>query len=417
MAKSEVITFGCRLNQYESEIIQRHADAAGLKNTSIVNTCSVTAEAVRQARQLIRRLKKKNPKNTILVTGCAAQINPEIFAAMPEVNCIIGNEEKLKPESYDSIREQNPIRVSDIMKAGPIYSNEFLTRFETRTRAYIQVQQGCNHRCTFCIIPFGRGNSRSIPLDSLIEQVRILTNNGYKELVLTGVDISSYGSDLAGKPGLGNLVRNLLRQAPNLERLRLSSLDPAEIDNTLISLIAADHRLMPHLHLSVQAGNNVILKRMKRRHTRQDVIDLCNNLRDARPGIVFGADVIVGFPTEDENMFEETLKLVDEAGLTYLHVFPYSPREGTPAARMPQVPHCIRKERSQKLRQKAFDAKSQYFDKLIGSYANVLSENKGRGYTEHYAPVQFKQNMRSGYIHEVKITGRNDHVLAVEPTN
>lgn len=416
MAKSEVITFGCRLNQYESEIIQQHADAAGLTNTSIVNTCSVTAEAVRQARQTIRRLKKKNPKNTILVTGCAAQINPEIFAAMPEVNCIIGNEEKLKPESYKSMQEQNPIRVSDIMEAGPISFNQYLTGFETRTRAYIQVQQGCNHRCTFCIIPFGRGNGRSIPPDLLIEQVRILTNNGYKELVLTGVDISSYGSDLTGTPGLGKLVHCLLSQVPNLERLRLSSLDPAAVDNTLISLMAEDHRLMPHLHLSVQAGNNVILKRMKRRHNRQAVIDLCNSLRHARPGIIFGADLIVGFPTENENMFEETLELVDEAGLTYLHVFPYSPREGTPAARMPQVPNGIRKKRSKKLREKAFDAKSQYFDQLIGSYASVLSENKGRGYTEHYAPVQFQQNMRSGNIHEVKITGRNDHILTVEPT-
>ena len=417
MTKLEVITFGCRLNQFESAIIHRHADNAGLKNTFIVNTCSVTAEAVRQSRQKIRRLKRENPKGNIIVTGCSAQINPELYATMPEVNIVIGNEEKLNPESYSSIESMNPVVVADIMESGPITNTHQLTGFDTRTRAYVQVQQGCNHRCTFCIIPFGRGNSRSIPPNLLIEQVQILTDNGYKEIILTGIDISSYGNDLLGKPTLGDLVRSLLIQTPSLERLRLSSLDPAAIDNTLISVLAEDHRLMPHLHLSIQSGNNIILKRMKRRHNRGDVIDLCKSLRRVRPGIVFGADIIVGFPTEDEEMFEETLRLVDEAGLTYLHVFPYSPRENTPASRMPQVTNSLRKERSKKLRKKAFDAKSQYFNRLIGSNANVLSESNSRGYTEHYAPVQFKKNIQSGDIHQVTITGQNNHILTVEPIN
>ena len=413
MNKSEVITLGCRLNKFESEIINGHVEAADLNNTYIINTCAVTCEAVRQARQEIRSLRRKKPDGKIIVTGCAAQIDPHSFSMMPEVDLVLGNEEKLNAENYILDTKQDQVFVSDIMKSTKI-SGHSISRFRSRTRALIQVQQGCDHRCTFCIIPFGRGNSRSIPPDFLIDQIRNLTRNGHKEFVLTGVDISSYGHDFAEESTLGKMVFCLLDQVPTLERLRLSSLDPAVIDEALISSLAEYPRLMPHLHLSVQSGNDIILKRMKRRHNRRNVADLCDRIRRVRPDIIFGADLIAGFPTETEEMFQDTLKLVDEAGLTYLHVFPYSPRDGTPAVSMPQVPIGLRKERSKRLREKGNLAKTIYFDQLLGSKANVLIEEKGRGYTEHYAPVQISQKLESGSIHRLRITGHNNQILSAE---
>ena len=388
MNKSEIITLGCRLNKFESEIINGHVEAADLNNTYIVNTCAVTCEAVRQARQEIRSLRRKRPDGKIIVTGCAAQIDPHSFSMMPEVDLVLGNEEKLNPENYVLDTMQDQVRVSDIMKSREI-SGHLISGFRSRTRALIQVQQGCDHRCTFCIIPFGRGNSRSIPPDFLIDQIRNLTRNGHKEFVLTGVDISSYGHDFAEKSTLGEMVSCLLDQVPTLERLRLSSLDPAVIDEALISALAEYHN-------------------------RRNVANLCDRIRRVRPDIVFGADLIAGFPTETEEMFQDTLKLVDEAGLTYLHVFPYSPRDGTPAVSMPQVPIGLRKERSKRLREKGNLAKTIYFDQLLGSKAIVLIEEKGRGYTEHYAPVQISQKLESGYIHRLRITGHNNQILSAE---
>jgi len=411
--KLEVITLGCRLNAFESEVIRGQAAAVGLTNTYIVNTCAVTAEAERQARQTIRRLRRKRPDGVIIVSGCAAQINPKAFAAMPEVDRVLGNEEKLKAESYIPTPESSRVLISDIMEVRKT-AGHLIAGFGTRTRAFVQVQQGCSHRCTFCIIPFGRGNSRSVPMSFLTHQVRRLAHNGYKEFVLTGVDISSYGDDLPGKPSLGQMVRRLLDQVPQIKRLRLSSLDPAVTDDALISVLADDPRLMPHIHLSVQAGNNTILKRMKRRHNSTDVIEVSEQLRRARPDLVLGADIIAGFPTETDKMFEDTLKLIDIAGLTYLHVFPYSPRHGTPAASMPVVPKALRKERSAILREKGETVKSIFFDQLVGSNASVLSEAKGRGYTEHYAPVKLREELNAGHIHQVKITGYMNQILTTE---
>jgi len=413
MASPNVTTFGCRLNAFESEVMLSHAKAAGLTNTHIVNTCAVTAEAERQARQAIRKLRREHPNGKIIVSGCAAQIDPESFANMPEVDQVLGNEEKLRAESYLGQPQEESVHVSDIMQVTEI-AGHLVSGFESRTRAFVQIQQGCDHRCTFCIIPFGRGNSRSVPMGFLVDQVRQLVAAGHREIVLTGVDISSYGGDLPGTPSLGQMCRRLLAQVPELERLRLSSLDPAVADDEIIELVADDPRLMPHLHLSVQAGSDLILKRMKRRHTRHDVIELCNRFRAARRDVVFGADIIVGFPTETEDDFQDTLDLVHDAGLTYLHVFPYSAREGTPAARMPQLPISIRKERSARLRERGEAAKDVFFDSLIGSTASVLSESNGRGYTEHYAPVELNSPLKPGHLAAVRITGHTDQVLRAE---
>lgn len=413
VAKAEVITLGCRLNAFESEVIRGHVEAAGLDNTYVVNTCAVTAEAERQARQQIRRLRRMHPDGTIIVSGCAAQIDPNAFASMPEVDRVLGNEEKLNAENYLLTSERDQFLVSNIMETRKI-PGHVITGFGSRTRAFVQVQQGCNHRCTFCIIPFGRGNSRSVPIGFLVDQTRSLARKGYKEFVLTGIDISSYGGDLPGRPSLGQMVHSLLIQVPHIERLRLTSLDPAVIDDSLVAVLAEEPRLMPHLHLSVQAGNDTILKRMKRRHNRSDVIDVCNRLRRARPDLVLGADIIAGFPTETDKMFEDTLSLIDVAGLTYLHVFPYSPRNETPAASMPPVPKSLRKERAAMLRKKGEDTKSNFLDQLIGSMANVLCEAEGQGYTEHYAPVKLRDKQGVGLIHKVKITGRNNQILTAD---
>ncbi|HMA14319.1 MAG TPA: tRNA (N(6)-L-threonylcarbamoyladenosine(37)-C(2))-methylthiotransferase MtaB, partial [Kiloniellaceae bacterium] len=339
MKSPRILTFGCRLNAYESEVMRGHAEAAGLDDAIIVNTCAVTGEAERQARQAIRKARRENPTAQIIVTGCAAQIDPAGFAAMAEVDRVLGNEEKLHAESFLDAGAPR-VAVNDIMAVKET-APQLIAGFAERTRAFVQVQQGCDHRCTFCIIPYGRGNSRSVPLGEVVRQVRTLVEQGTAEVVLTGVDITSYGGGLPGQPKLGQMVRRLLAQVPELKRLRLSSLDAIELDADLKRLVAEEERLMPHLHLSLQAGDDMILKRMKRRHLRADSIRFCEEVRRLRPDIVFGADIIAGFPTETEEMFENSLRIVNECGLTHLHVFPFSPRKGTPAARMPQVPREV----------------------------------------------------------------------------
>lgn len=413
MKPNDVITLGCRLNAFESEVIRNHLARSQKTNTYVINTCGVTNEAVRQARQTIRKVRRKHPDSEIIVTGCAAQLDPNSFAKMPEVNLVLGNEEKLKAKSYTRDLGNQNVLVGNIMKEQGILSNQ-VVKFKTRTRAFLQIQQGCMHRCTFCIIPFGRGNSRSVPPNLLVNQAKKLIENGHRELTLTGVDISSYGLDLPDKPSLCSTIRNLLRFNPEIMRLRLSSLDPAVINSDLVSLMADEPRLMPHLHLSLQSGNNTILKRMKRRHLRDDIIRLSQNLRRARPDIVLGADVIVGFPTETDTMFRDTVRVVEEAGVTYLHIFPYSMRHGTPAAKMPQVPDIVRKERSAILRTTGEINKSRYFDELVGSELSVLVEKGNRGYTEGYAPVKFPGPIQVGEIQNFKITGRSDQFLMGE---
>jgi threonylcarbamoyladenosine tRNA methylthiotransferase MtaB len=381
----EIVTFGCRLNAFESEVIRRQAAAAGLEDAIVVNTCAVTAEAERQARQAIRRARRERPQAKVIVTGCAAQIDPRRYAAMPEVDRVLGNEEKLRAESYRA--DAAPLLVGDIAQVAE-QAAHLVDGFDGKTRAFVQVQQGCDHRCTFCVIPLGRGNSRSMPIGAVVAQTRALVARGYREVVLTGVDITGFGADLPGKPTLGQLVRRLLALVPELPRLRLSSLDPVEIDADLWRLLGEERRLMPHLHLSLQAGDDLVLKRMKRRHSRQQALDACKRARELRPGIALGADLIAGFPTEDEAMFERSLALVEEAGLDYLHVFPFSPRPGTPAARMPQVPRSLVRERAARLRAVADRALRRALNGRIGSRALVLIERDGFGRSEHYAPVR-----------------------------
>ncbi len=422
MSAPRILTFGCRLNAYESEVMRGHAEAAGLDDVLIVNTCAVTGEAERQARQAIRKARRENPGARIIVTGCAAQIDPEGYAAMAEVDRVIGNEEKLKAESFRDdafIGEGAPrVQVNDIM-AVTATAPQLVDGFAERTRAFVQVQQGCDHRCTFCIIPYGRGNSRSVPLGEVVRQVRALVAQGYAEVVLTGVDITSYGGDLPGRPALGQVLRRLLAQVPELRRLRLSTLDAIELDPDLRRLIAEEPRLMPHLHLSLQAGDDMILKRMKRRHSRAEAVALCAELRDLRPGIVFGADLIAGFPTETEAMFENTLRLVEDCGLTWLHVFPYSARKGTPAARMPQLPMAVRKERAARLRAAGAAALSTFLDGQMGRTAAVLIERErddGRrlGRSESFAEVLLPSG-DVGAIVEARITGRDGNRLTAQP--
>ncbi|KZD07907.1 tRNA (N(6)-L-threonylcarbamoyladenosine(37)-C(2))-methylthiotransferase MtaB [Oceanibaculum pacificum] len=399
----EIVTFGCRLNSYESEVMKDLAAQAGLTDTVIVNTCAVTAEAERQARQTIRRLRRNNPDAKIIVTGCAAQVKPEQFAAMPEVDRILGNEEKLQAASY-GLDDDARVRVNDIMSVRETAAH-MIAGFEDRARAFVQVQQGCDHRCTFCIIPFGRGNSRSVPIGRVVEQVRELVRNGYNEVVLTGVDITSYGPDLPGRPTLGQMIRRLLANVPELPRLRLSSLDPVEIDDDLFRLIAEEPRLLPHLHISLQAGDDMVLKRMKRRHLRSDAIAFVEKVKDLRPDMVFGADLIAGFPTETDDMFKNTLRSVEECDLTYLHVFPYSERPGTPAARMPQVPVEVRKERAARLRAAGEARQAAFLASRIGTEAAVLMEKPGMGRTEHFAPVLLDTDVAPGTILRARITG------------
>ena len=417
MSAPRILTFGCRLNAYESEVMRGHAETAGLTDAIIVNTCAVTGEAERQARQAIRKARRENPQAQIIVTGCAAQIDPDGFAAMAEVDRVLGNEEKLRADSFISA-DAPRVAVNDIMTVRET-APQLIAGFAERTRAFVQVQQGCDHRCTFCIIPYGRGNSRSVPLGEVVRQVRALTEQGTAEVVLTGVDITSYGGDLPGQPALGQMIRRLLAQVPELQRLRLSSLDAIELDPDLRRLIAEEPRLMPHLHLSLQAGDDMILKRMKRRHSRAEAVALCDDLRDLRPDIVFGADLIAGFPTETEAMFENSLKLVEDCGLTYLHVFPYSARKGTPAAKMPQLPMAVRKERAARLRQAGEAALSRFLDSQLGRRAAVLIEKReadGRflGRSETFAPVLLDSG-DVGAVIEATVTGRDGQNLTATP--
>ena len=399
----EIVTFGCRLNAYESEVMRTHARAAGLSEVVIVNTCAVTSEAERQARQTIRKLRRERPGAKIVVTGCAAQIDPDRFAAMPEVDRVLGNQEKLAPESW-GLAATERVAVNDIMSVKETAAH-LISGFEDRARAFIQAQQGCDHRCTFCIIPFGRGPSRSVPIGAMVEQVRALTAAGYREVVLTGVDITSYGPDLPGAPSLGQMIRRLLAAVPELPRLRLSSLDPVEIDDDLWRLIENEPRLLPHLHLSLQAGDDMILKRMKRRHSRADAVAFCERARRARPDVVFGADLIAGFPTETDEQFDNTLRLVADCGLTWLHVFPYSPRPGTPAARMPQVHGTVRRERAARLREAGEAAAARTLAGMVGRRAAVLMEKPDMGRTEHFAEIRLSGEFAPGSLVDATITG------------
>ena len=400
-----IVTFGCRLNAYESEAIK--ARTAGLENTVVVNTCAVTAEAVRQSRQQIRKIRRERPGARIIVTGCAAQTDPDSYAKMPEVDFVLGNADKLDPAAY-ALGVNERVRVGDIMSVKETAA-QFVESFEGRSRAFLQVQNGCDHRCTFCIIPFGRGNSRSVGMGSVVEEARRLAANGYGEIVLTGVDLTSYGQDLPGNPSLGTLVRKILKLVPELKRLRISSIDSIEADDALMAAIAEEERLMPHFHLSAQSGDDMILKRMKRRHSRADTIRFCDDVRRLRPDAAFGADLIAGFPTETEEMFDNTLRLVDDAGLTMLHVFPFSARPGTPAARMPQLPRAIARERAARLRAKGAEAQLRHFDTLIGSEQTLLVEKPGLGRTASFVPVAFAGE--AGDFIRVRITGAaRDHL-------
>ncbi|MFL5039374.1 MAG: tRNA (N(6)-L-threonylcarbamoyladenosine(37)-C(2))-methylthiotransferase MtaB [Xanthobacteraceae bacterium] len=413
----DVITFGCRLNTYESEVIRREANAAGL-DAVVVNTCAVTAEAVRQARQAIRRVKRERPQARIIVTGCAAQTEPTSFAVMPEVDRVLGNTEKLDPRAWTAAGAalgfgsagEEKIAVNDIMSVRET-ALHLIDGIEGRARAFVQVQNGCDHRCTFCIIPFGRGNSRSVPMGEVVAQVRHLVEHGYREVVLTGVDITSYGTNLPGTPRLGTLVKQILKHVPQLQRLRLSSIDSVEADRDLLDALAGEPRLMPHLHLSLQAGDDLILRRMKRRHLRADAIAFCDSVRRLRPDVVFGGDIIAGFPTESENMFARSLDLVDECGLTHLHVFPFSPRPGTPATRMPQVPRATIKQRAQRLREKGAIALRRHLETQVGARAPVLIESGATGRTEHFTPVRLGRAREPGMIVNLTMVGHDGRQL------
>ena len=413
----ETLTFGCRLNAYESEVMKAAALKAGVGDTLIVNTCAVTGEAVRQARQAIRKARRDDPDRQIIVTGCAAQTEARSFGDMEEVDLVIGNADKLKAESYQPIafgvKLNDKVQVNDIMSVRET-AGHLIEGMDGRARAFVQVQNGCDHRCTFCIIPYGRGPSRSVPMGAVVEQMKRLCGNGYRELVLTGVDITSYGADLPGQPNLGRLVQAILRHIPDLPRLRISSIDSIEADQALYDTIASDRRLMPHLHLSLQSGDDMILKRMKRRHLRADTLEFVAKVRARRPDIVFGADIIAGFPTETDEMFENSLRIVTEAELTHLHVFPFSPREGTPAARMPQVPRRVAKERAAKLRALGEARYSTFCENRVGMMESVLVEHDGIGRTEQFVPIAVPGRV-PGEIVAVRVTGVSADGLVGEP--
>ena len=418
----DIITFGCRLNAYESEVMRRHATAAGAgTDLVIVNTCAVTAEATRQARQAIRRARRQRPDARIVVTGCAAQIDPDGFAAMPEVDRVLGNQEKLQAESFAdlAIADAEKVRVNDIFSVKET-AGHLIDGLEGRARAFVQVQNGCDHRCTFCIIPYGRGNSRSVPMGVVVEQIRRLTAAGYNEVVLTGVDITSYGADLPGAPPLGALVDKILTLVPELPRLRLSSIDSIEVDPALLEAIVGEPRVMPHLHLSLQAGDNLTLKRMKRRHSREDAVAFCAAVRARRPEVVFGADLIAGFPTETEAMFDNTAALVADCDLTFLHVFPYSERDGTPAARMPQVDPAVRRDRAARLRALGDQQVEALHRSLAGRLAHVLVERIGRdgralGHTEQFASVVLDGPHAPGTVVPVRLAPGEAGTLTGQP--
>lgn len=408
MPEPLLVTLGCRLNAYESEVMRRHASDAGLGDCVIVNTCAVTGEAVRQAEQAIRKLRRERPGARLIVTGCAAQIDPERFAGIEGVDHVIGNAEKLEPATFRALSAETFARVAvnDIMSVRET-ALHMIDGFGSRARAYVQIQNGCDHRCTFCIIPMGRGRSRSVPAGEVVTQIGKLVEAGYPEVVLTGVDITSYGADLPGTASLGRLVKQILARVPELRRLRLSSIDQVEADEHLLDAIATEQRLMPHLHLSMQAGDDLVLKRMKRRHLRDDAIRFCETVRRLRPDVVFGADLIAGFPTETEAMFGNTLDLVESCGLTYLHVFPFSPRKGTPAARMPQVDRRVIKERAARLRARGETAHARYLDRLEGRRIEIMMEREDLGRTPQFAEVRVDRKAPVGTIRWATL-GRRD---------
>ncbi|MEQ9643150.1 MAG: tRNA (N(6)-L-threonylcarbamoyladenosine(37)-C(2))-methylthiotransferase MtaB [Alphaproteobacteria bacterium] len=404
----DVVNFGCRLNSFEGAVIRDQATAAGVDDAVVVNTCAVTAEAVRQARQAIRRAHRDAPGRRIVVTGCAAQLEPESFAALPGVAQVLGNEEKLKAASYAALA---PVQVGDIMAVRDV-PEHLVDGLDGRARAVVQIQQGCDHRCTFCIIPFARGNSRSVPLGMVVDQVRKLVENGYREVVLTGVDMTSWGQDLPVGGGLGTLVRRLLAAVPELPRLRLSSIDCIEADAELMRALAEEARLMPHLHLSLQAGDDLILKRMKRRHARADAVAFCDEVRRLRPDVAFGADLIAGFPTEDDTAFDNTAALIDDCGLAYTHIFPFSARPGTPAARMPQLPKSVRKERAARLREIGAAAHRRFLDSQVGRKVEVLMERDGLGRAPNFASVAIDA---AGPLARARIVGIDNDQLVGMP--
>lgn len=440
---TEVITFGCRLNAADSNAMRALANPDD--DTVIINTCAVTGEAVRQARQAIRKAHRNNPDARIIVTGCAAQIDPHSFAEMPEVSRVLGNADKFDAQNLSFATNASPVhgqapdtavlnqdhstdtstpliadnhaevRVSDIMEVRET-AGHMIGGFAERARAFVEVQNGCDHRCTFCIIPYGRGNSRSAPAGLVVDRIKSLVDQGFREVVLTGVDVTSYGSDLPGQAGLGSLVQRILKLVPDLPRLRLSSIDSVEIDEALIDVITSDQRLMPHLHLSLQAGDNMILKRMKRRHNREQAIDFCNQVRAARPDIAFGADLIAGFPTETDEMFQNTLALIDECDIVFGHIFPYSARKGTPAAKMPQLPVPVRKARAAQLRAASAKRLDRWLAGLVGTTQSILIEREdGSGHSESFAPVKLVGNSIAGEIRTVTITGISDGILQAVP--
>jgi threonylcarbamoyladenosine tRNA methylthiotransferase MtaB len=411
----DIVTFGCRLNAYESEVIRKRAAEDGLEGAVVFNTCAVTNEAVRQARQAIRKARRERPDARLIVTGCAAQIDPAAFAAMPEVDLVLGNAEKSAPGAYAPQAEPMRVRVNDIMSVRET-AGHLIDGLKDRARAYVEVQNGCDHRCTFCIIPYGRGNSRSAAAGEVVEQVRRLTAQGYREVVLTGVDVTSWGADLPGSPTLGQLVARILKLVPELPRLRLSSIDAAEIDPDLLRCLAEEPRLMPYLHLSLQAGDDMILKRMKRRHLRADALKLVAEVRAARPDVAFGADLIAGFPTETEAMFENTLRLVEEAQLSFLHVFPFSPRPGTPAARMPQLPRQVVKDRAARLRAAGEAALARHLERQVGRTLSGLVERPGLARAADFTEIVFEGAGEPGEIVALTATGHDGHrALACAP--
>ena len=416
MTAPKFSTLGCRLNAYETEAMKELAEAAGVQNAVVVNTCAVTAEAVRKARTTIRRMRRENPGARLIVTGCAAQTEPDTFTAMPEVDAVIGNTEKMRGDTWhglaaDFIGTTEAVQVDDIMSVTET-AGHLIDGFGTRSRAYVQVQNGCDHRCTFCIIPYGRGNSRSVPAGVVVDQIKRLVDKGFNEVVLTGVDLTSWGADLPATPKLGDLVMRILKLVPDLRRLRISSIDSIEVDENLMQAIATEPRLMPHLHLSLQHGDDMILKRMKRRHLRDDALRFCSDARTLRPEMTFGADIIAGFPTETEAMFDNSLALVSDCDLTWLHVFPYSARTGTPAARMPPVSGPVIRERAARLRAAGHAQVAAHLDSQIGRFHSILMESPHMGRTEQFAEVHLDMPEPEGSIVDVEITGVEDQRLS-----
>ena len=409
----DIVNLGCRLNIYEGEIIKSLTNQSDLSNYTIINSCSVTEEAEKKVKYEIRKSKKNSPEKKIIVTGCAAQINPKEYVNIDEVDFVIGNKEKMQKETWSSLSKDNPVQVKNIFADNKLHNN-IVEKFEGKSRAYIEIQQGCDHRCTFCIIPFGRGNNRSVPVGIIIQRIQTLVNNNYNEVVLTGVDLTDYGKDLPGKPSLFQLVKRILNLIPDLKQLRLSSIDCAEITEDFWPLLR-EKRLMPHFHLSLQAGNNLILKRMKRRHNRQQAIDFCQKVRSIRTDVVFGADIIAGFPTETDEMFQDSLKMIKECNLTHLHIFPFSVRENTPAARMPQVPKDIIKIRARILREEGKKQMQRYLKNQVGNSAIMLveqvKENISYGKSQYFTKIKIKDIIKEGEIVKCIITDTNNDIL------